>query len=515
MRARALMVAVAVAASTFVAAGAQAAEHEITQETIYSNAADNNNIEATLFKPAGASASSPVPMVLHSHGWGGSRTRTGFGDWLDAGFAILSFDQRGFGESGGEANVEDPELEGLDVEAVIDFVADLDWVSNDCGSCYTNSVSETKDDPVLFAIGGSYGGGYQMIGAFTETRNNGSTRFNALAPEITWYDLPNSLAPDGVVRMGWVSALFAAGATALPQYVKDAFVEGAVRGSMPEWLATEFYTHSPAGFVEPRDGSTPIQLDIPMLVGQGSTDNLFNLNQGIKNFQRSITDEARERSFFVGYNSGHVIPDAYPPSNVTTALAGDVCNSADGVGALLNGFGGASRKFFQYVMGDAPAPYEKTYNITTDGGRCLSTDSINDIQTFDVTGPVVSVSAAVGPYQNIPIVKGPVTVAGIPSITADLVSLGLDSRVFVGLAVGTSAADALVAHNNVMPIRTEVPAVTPQRVTAEMAGLAVDVPAGSYLYLTVSSTSGMFTGFGGRVPSAVVLGNISVDLPLV
>ncbi len=59
----------------------------------------------TLFKPAGASRRHKVPMILHSHGWGGSRTTdpAAFQRWLDAKYGVLSFDQRGFGERGGHA----------------------------------------------------------------------------------------------------------------------------------------------------------------------------------------------------------------------------------------------------------------------------------------------------------------------------------------------------------------------------------------------------------------------------
>src|SRR5690349_21530558 len=62
----------------------------------------------TLFRPVGADRAHRVPMVVHSHGWGGSRTTdpAAFSRWLDAGYGVLSFDQRGFGESGGKAHVE-------------------------------------------------------------------------------------------------------------------------------------------------------------------------------------------------------------------------------------------------------------------------------------------------------------------------------------------------------------------------------------------------------------------------
>ena len=73
----------------------------------------------TLFRPAGADRATPgaddhaQPRLgrLAHHRPGG------FQRWLDAGYGVLSFDQRGFGESGGQAHVENPAYEGHDVRA--------------------------------------------------------------------------------------------------------------------------------------------------------------------------------------------------------------------------------------------------------------------------------------------------------------------------------------------------------------------------------------------------------------
>src|SRR5690606_27500807 len=129
---------------------------------------------------------------------------------------VLSFDQRGFGESGGQAYIENPDVEGRDVQAVVDVIASLDW------------VKKTKpNDPVLGAIGGSYGGGYQFVGAFSELRDSGTTRFDALVPEITWNSLTESLFPQGVPRTEWATALTAAAvpSDALPPAVHQGFAE--------------------------------------------------------------------------------------------------------------------------------------------------------------------------------------------------------------------------------------------------------------------------------------------------
>src|SRR5438105_2204104 len=61
------------------------------------------NICYSLFKPAGVDRGHKVPMVMHSHGWGGSRETSASSKkvqpFLDAGYGVLSFDQRGFGQS--------------------------------------------------------------------------------------------------------------------------------------------------------------------------------------------------------------------------------------------------------------------------------------------------------------------------------------------------------------------------------------------------------------------------------
>src|SRR5690349_22440070 len=113
-------------------------------------------------------------MIMHSHGWGGSRSTSAsdFTKFLDAGYGVLSFDQRGFGESGGTAYVENPTVEGRDVTRLVRLVARLRWVRQDA-----------PGDPRLGAIGGSYGGGYQFLAAFEQLRRQGRPVFDALAPE--------------------------------------------------------------------------------------------------------------------------------------------------------------------------------------------------------------------------------------------------------------------------------------------------------------------------------------------
>ena len=89
-------------------------------------------------------------------------------------------------------------------------------------------------DPRLGAIGGSYGGGYQFLGAFEELRVKGKPVFDALAPEITWNDLNTQPRPAGrgAHRVGacrWPPSRCLA-SRSRPQIYK-ALVEGAATGT--------------------------------------------------------------------------------------------------------------------------------------------------------------------------------------------------------------------------------------------------------------------------------------------
>ena len=76
-----------------------------------------------------------APTILEGHGWGGSRQtdpnaasdeatgNVGVGPLRKAGFNVLTWDARGFGNSGGTVTVDAPDKEARDVMALIDWLA--------------------------------------------------------------------------------------------------------------------------------------------------------------------------------------------------------------------------------------------------------------------------------------------------------------------------------------------------------------------------------------------------------
>lgn len=444
----------------------------------------------SLFQPATASKQHTVPLIFHSHGWGGSRTTdpAAFKAWLDAGFGVLSFDQRSFGQSTGVAHVMNPDYEGRDVEKLVDLVAGLDWVTK-----------QRPGDPLIGAIGGSYGGGYQFAGAFAELRDRGATRFDALAPEITWWDLKQSLAPQEAARTLWLASLFAVGGTHLPPAVSKAFVALIATGAWPSGKAgrdlTAFFAHNgPAWHV-----SQGRKLDIPVLFGQGISDNLFNLNQGLMSFDHALTARARTRSIFVGYNGGHTLPSVVPPGYATP---GDPCSIALG----SPGFSSLSIRFMQLQLLHQSTGLGGfgTYHLSTADGRCLTQRSLTPNKSYKL-GKIVA-PTGVGLPVNLPIAKGPLTIAGTPTVTANVYTVIPQSAAYFALSVGKNPLTAKVVQNNTIPLR-ENHAARGVRRTFELPAIAVDVLAGQNLYLTVAPVADMYAGQRGPLPGVIMLKN--------
>ena len=458
----------------------------------------------TLFQPPHASRSHKVPLVFHSHGWGGSRTTDATSSevkpYLDADYGVLSFDQRGFGESnGGKAYVENPNVEGRDVEKLVSLVSHLGWV-----------IQDGPGDPRIGAVGGSYGGGYQFVGAFREIANKHKQVFDALAPQITWYDLKQSLAPQGVAKTEWSTALTAAGANSLPQEVLEGFAESAATGTWSDGsipgtvnLDAFFAKNGPKWQV-----SQGRHIDVPVLFGQGITDELFPLDQGLKNWANALTPRARKQSIFVGYNGGHVLPNAFP---LTVQPSGDPCSKK-----LTQGkdFAALTVMFFnRYLKHQAVRlPGLDKFHLATASGTCTTTSSVTPNTT--VAAGTVATPELAGPPLATKIADGPIRVAGTPYLSGDVTTLGVNNRGFYALAIGTSPADAKIVQGDMYPWSSQLP-VTSVHVNIELPSVAVDVPKGQSLFVVAAATNDMYAGFGSRTPGVVVIQDAVAKVPVV
>ena len=123
---------------------------------------DGTRIELSYFPAAGLPAGGKAPTVLFGPGWGSGRETDedsstdvtagaiGVGPLRRAGYNVLTWDPRGFGNSGGTVMVDSPDFERRDVQGLLDFVA-----------MQPESQLDAPGDPRAGMTGASYGGGRQ------------------------------------------------------------------------------------------------------------------------------------------------------------------------------------------------------------------------------------------------------------------------------------------------------------------------------------------------------------------
>jgi ABC-2 type transport system ATP-binding protein len=156
------------------------------------------------------------PAVLLGHGFGGSKedVRAQAEQLARDGYAVLTWSARGFGRSTGRIGLNDPDREVKDVSRLIDWLAKRPEVTLDADG-----------DPRVGMSGSSYGGAISLLGAAYDRR------VDAIAPQITYWNLADALFPDGVFKKLWAGIFFSTGSAAS---LDTAPGSGQVRPDTPE-----------------------------------------------------------------------------------------------------------------------------------------------------------------------------------------------------------------------------------------------------------------------------------------
>jgi ABC-2 type transport system ATP-binding protein len=212
-----------------------------------------------------------APTILMTHGWGGRRERSpdgasnpahaGVAALRKAGFNVLTWDSRGFGDSGGTVTIDYFKNEGRDVRVL------LNWLARQ-----PEARLDRKRDPRVGMHGGSYAGGIQFVAAAIDRR------IDAIAPSIAWHSLLTSLYRAETVKGGWSSLLYAAGQSGrLDPHITSAFASGAVGGSLSAEDRAWFASRGPGALVK--------RIKVPTLILQGTPDTLFTPSEAIDNYR--------------------------------------------------------------------------------------------------------------------------------------------------------------------------------------------------------------------------------------
>ena len=191
-RARSLVAIVVAAIAVLVAAPVASARDDSVTSF------DGTRIVLSFFPAEGLQAGERAPTILIGPGWSSGRDTdensassglfgtTGTGVFRRAGYNVLTWDPRGFGESGGTVEVDSPDYEGRDVQALIDYVARQ-----------PEAQLDRAGDPRVGMSGASYGGGIQLVTAAIDSR------LDAIAPVIAWHSLVTSLYKAQSPKSGW------------------------------------------------------------------------------------------------------------------------------------------------------------------------------------------------------------------------------------------------------------------------------------------------------------------------
>ena len=246
---------------------------------------DGTKIVLSFFPAQGLADGAKAPTVLIGHGFAQSRETNpdsegredlfglvGPGPFRRAGFNVLTWDARGFGQSGGTVQSDSPDFEARDVQALLDYIAKQ-----------PEAQLDGAGDPRAGMSGASYGGGIQFVTAAIDRR------VDVIAPDIAWNSLVTALFKDRAVKSGWGTVLFGGGTAsglatglvggetgALDPHIQSAYAEGLATGDISEENRAWFDARGPRQLLD--------RVRIPTFVIQGTADTLFTLQESIDNY---------------------------------------------------------------------------------------------------------------------------------------------------------------------------------------------------------------------------------------
>lgn len=318
-----------------------------------------------------------APLVIHSHGFGGAKNPDFSADpehfvdnqtaqrmW-DTGYFVISFSQRGFGQSGGEIGLMTRSLEGLDHNELVDWaikhlrgesaddagdsIYDFTFDENNAEHISSVAVADARPsllmndnntrllpdgsgedaDPGLGLLGYSYGGGWQYTASATDTLETagrtGLQRFDALIPEGTWHDLRYSLHANDTPKGYWITLLFSfavQGGTGengepTPVLINQAFAEAQAANRVNADIQNTLGANGTSDYCDETNG---VPTDAALFHIQGVRDTLFDFADGYDSalcFERAGNDT---RFLLVSGGHPYTITQQPPYTGNTTSM---------------------------------------------------------------------------------------------------------------------------------------------------------------------------------------------------
>lgn len=266
-------------------------------------------IDTRLYVPSGATARTPQPAILITHGFGLTKLSpevVANATFLARhGYVVLTYTAQGFGKSTGCVTLQSRTYDVKDAQQLITKVLQP-----------RPEVKKDAKGAVVGTVGGSYGGGIQLNLAENDPR------VRAIVPGRTWSSLQYSLDPNnrvvpgdptgftqtlneqGVFKQQWTSLFFASGnsnpTTGAGTCPQDKLASGEptevaglpclgfhveVCRTYATVSATGDATQADRDLLADSSGTTQLdQLRVPTLLVQGQRDTLFNVNDALATY---------------------------------------------------------------------------------------------------------------------------------------------------------------------------------------------------------------------------------------
>jgi ABC-2 type transport system ATP-binding protein len=451
-----------------------------------------------------------MPTVLMGPGWGtpGDTNVSAVGvlgvlnisSLQKAGYNVLTWDPRAFGHSGGTAEVDSIDFEAKDVQRIIDWVA-----------TQPEAELDRPGDPRVGMIGGSYGGGIQLVTAALDCR------VDAIVPVIAWHSLVTSLFKNDTYKSGWSGVLLGvARGRSLDPHIGEASASATATGTISADDKDWFAQRGPDNVLA--------RIHVPTLLIQGTVDTLFTLQEGVDNYH-ALRDLGVPTGM-IWFCGGHgtCLTNAGDPAVVNDAgiawlnryVKGDTSVDTGPRVDLIDQNG------HRYPMADYPpaagaplvADGQGTLSLTADGGSGPLTHGPNNAGIVDqlVLGitPTRATNAVNVPIETgAPQHPGAVYAVGAPQLTLSYTGTAgqgqAPTRVFAQLV---DEATGTVVGNQVTPIDVTLDG---QRhdVTVPMEIVSYATPGQLTLQLVATTVAYAKPQLGG----SVTFDRVHVEIP--
>jgi len=396
--------------------------------------ADGTSLAATLTLPDGAVSQGGWPAVIFMHGLAQTRA-TGLAAAQQMGigerYAVLAFDARGHGESGGLVGIDGPK-EIADVKAV------FAWLRN------RPDVSDTR----IGGWGVSYGGGaaWNSLAA--------GVPWAALEIWMSWTDLRDALLPQGLAKTGVIAGFL--GSLDPKRVDPDVFAvrDAAYSGNLGPVLP----------FAAARSSLPALRgVKTPVFMMQGRRDFAFGMEHALSAY-RAL---AGPKQLWFGL-SGHA-----PSPGV----------AADTPAMLAEG----ARWFDRFLRGDTAAPLSKPVAISPESwrGQPVRFAGLPKVTTTRTALAGKAAFAQSGKYRRaLPRLARATEVFGSPVVQVSATATGGWSRIVAVLSARTPAGKEIVVAGGGVPARAGK-----RTYRIVLGNQATFLPKGSRLQVTIGSSS--------------------------